>query len=376
MKRPVVLLLGPHRAAVSGVSTHLNLLFASRLAQDFDLAHFQVGSEGRAGGPLARAWSLLASPFALAAAILARRADLVHINTSLNMRAFWRDLAYLVVTRLCGARALYQVHGGALPQQFFPSGRAAEAIARMTLRMADAIVVLAEVELDAYRRYFPGQPVVLCPNGIEVVQYANCARMAGGAAADLKLVYVGRLAAEKGLFEVLEGLSLARRRGVRARIALAGSGPDEARLRRYAEQSGLAADTAFVGPVHGDDKIRLLAASDVLVLASHAEGLPYALLEGMAAGNAVITTRVGAIPDVVSEGVHGLFVPPRDPQAIAGAIAALARDRAVLERMRNACRLRIAGGYSLERLAGRFKNLYAEICAARQMKAADAAMKR
>ena len=47
MKRAVVLVLGPHREAVSGVSTHLNTLFASRLADDFSLIHFQVGSEGR-----------------------------------------------------------------------------------------------------------------------------------------------------------------------------------------------------------------------------------------------------------------------------------------------------------------------------------------
>lgn len=368
MKRPVVLVLGPHRSAVSGVSTHLDLLFASKLAGDYALLHFQVGSEGRTETRRARALRLLASPFALIAEIYRRRAALVHINTSLNARAFWRDLIYLFVVRGCGARVLYQVHGGALPQQFFPRGRIAAAVVGAVLRMADAIVVLGEIELEAWRRYLPGHPVLLCPNGIDVAQYARHPRAPADAAAPLKLVYIGRLAAEKGLYEVLAGLERARRRGINVRLALAGSGPDQARLRRFAEERGLGADVAFVGAVHGDEKVRLLCASDVLVLASHAEGLPYALLEGMAAGTPVITTRVGAIPDVVTERTHGLFVPLRDPEAIARAIETLAADRAMLERMREPCRQRIASGYSLGRLAGRFRNIYAEICAARQMK--------
>jgi glycosyltransferase involved in cell wall biosynthesis len=365
MERPVVLMLGPHRNAVSGISTHLNLLFSSRLADEFSLVHFQVGSEGRAESRMRRLARILASPLSLAAAILVHRAALVHVNTALNARAFWRDIAYLIVARLCGARVLYQVHGGALPQQFFPRGRAATAVLRKTMRLAHAIAVLAQVELEAYRKFFPGQLVLACPNGVDVAQYSTFARAHSDAAAPLELVYVGRLAAEKGLYETLRGLQLARRDGVRARIVLAGSGPEEARLRQFAQELGLAADATFVGPVSGADKITLLTNADVLVLASYSEGLPYALLEGMAAGAAVITTRVGAIPDVVTEGVHGLFVPSRDAGAIAHAISRLAADREALARMGRACRRRIAGGYSMERLSRELRALYVDICAAR-----------
>ena len=63
ISQPVLLLLGPHRAAVSGVSTHINLLMDSGLAEDFDLVHFQVGSEGREEGAAGRFLRLLVSPF-------------------------------------------------------------------------------------------------------------------------------------------------------------------------------------------------------------------------------------------------------------------------------------------------------------------------
>jgi glycosyltransferase involved in cell wall biosynthesis len=119
----------------------------------------------------------------------------------------------------------------------------------------------------------------------------------------------------------------------------------------------------FAGLVEGKCKEELLAASDVLVLASYAEGLPYALLESMAAGTPPIATRVGAIPDVVTQGVHGLLIAPHDANAICRAITTLAADRELLQRMSNAGRLRVATTYSVERLAGDFCRLYAALCA-------------
>ena len=97
-------------------------------------------------GRLAR---LAASPFTLALEILRRRPPVVHINTSLNLRAYWRDLAYLLVAKACGARVVYQVHGGALPERFCNGSRLAGAFLRATLGLPDAIVVLALAELEA-----------------------------------------------------------------------------------------------------------------------------------------------------------------------------------------------------------------------------------
>ncbi|HSW84662.1 MAG TPA: hypothetical protein VLH12_14355, partial [Usitatibacter sp.] len=159
MNRPVVLMLGPHRAAVSGVSTHLNLLMESALGDDFDVVHFQVGSEGRDEGAIGKTIRLLVSPFFLAASIIFRHVAIVHINTSLNRKAYWRDLAYLFISKALGARVLYQVHGGALPRKFFARSPLLTAWLRRTLGLPDVVVVLAQVELRAYREFVPHQEV-------------------------------------------------------------------------------------------------------------------------------------------------------------------------------------------------------------------------
>jgi glycosyltransferase involved in cell wall biosynthesis len=361
VNRPAVLVLGPHRAAVSGVSVHVNTLLASDLADDFSLIHFQVGGEGGRESRARQVARLASSPFRLAAAILRRGAAIAHINSSLNARAYWRDLVHLLVAKACGARVLFQVHGGKLPADFCGNNRLLEALLRRTLRLPDAIVVLGSIELDAYQQFVRREQVVALPNGIDCLPYASLLRERPDPAGALRLVYVGRLAREKGLYELLAGLKLAHAAGVRARLVITGAGPEEEKLRRLVAAAGIGHAVSFAGPVCGAGKSELFAQSDLFVLPSHAEALPYALLESMAAGVPAIVTRVGAIPDVVLDGIHGLFVPLHDPQAIARAIARLDADRELLAQMGNACRKRIAASYSVERLAGDVRRLYADM---------------
>jgi glycosyltransferase involved in cell wall biosynthesis len=374
--KPVVLVCGPHRDAVSGVSTHVNLLMGSTLADDFELLHFQVGGEGRSEGRWSRIARIAASPFALFATILFRGVAVVHLNTSLNVRAYWRDLAYLWVAKALGARVVWQVHGGALPRDFVGDRRLPAALLRWTLGLPDLVAVLARCELDAYTEFVPGQRVIVMPNGIDCRAFARVPPVRSYAQRALRLAYIGRLAREKGLYETLQGLRIATEIGVDARLAIAGEGAEGPALVRYARALGIANRVSFSSPVFGDEKVRMLGESDVAVLPSYAEGLPYALLEAMAAGIPVLATPVGAIPDVMTHGIHGLLVKPRDPVAIAQAIAELAGDRERLSWMSRACRRRVLAAYSIDRLARELALHYGVLARGVQPDAAGAAAMR
>jgi glycosyltransferase involved in cell wall biosynthesis len=364
VKRPVALLTGPRRAALSGVSTHVNLLMRSGLARTFDLVHFEVGREGRDEGRLMRVGRLLASPLRLAWKVLTHRAALVHVNSVLTARAYWRDLMYVIVARLCRARVLYQMHGGPLPEEFCRGKRLAAAFVRATLGLADVILVLSVAERDAFRRFGVAPRVLTFPNGVDCRHYATRSRERSTPDPALRLLYLGRMVREKGLYELLEALKLARGRDVTAKLVLAGDGPATESLRWTAEAQGLKG-LSFVGPVSGPRKAALFEWADALVLPSYAEGLPYALLEAMAAGVPVIAARVGAIPEVVVDGTNGLLIEPRSAAALAVAICRVARDRSVLERMGQASRATIAARYSIDRLAVRLGRVYTRLCARR-----------
>jgi glycosyltransferase involved in cell wall biosynthesis len=356
-KRRIVL-LSPSLEAVSGVSTHVRILFASELAQDYELLHFQVGSEGRRETSLQKLMRFCLSPLHLAVFLLRTRADIVHLNVSLDPKAYWRDLVYLIVARLLGRRVVSQIHGGELPQDFFRGNAFLTWILRRFLVSSDVVSVLSSEELSAYRKFDPRIRVHLVPNAIDPSGLAGRTR-SRNTVRPLRLVYIGRLVRSKGLFDVIEAMAELKRAGRKVSLCIAGEGQDQAALMAASETAGLGDRIRFLGSVFGADKWRLWLDSDVFVFPTfHKEGLPYSLLEAMAAGCVPVATPVAAIPDVMRDGEHGLFVPANNGLALAIAVAALDDDRAGLSRMAAAARRRALEHYSVDRLADDFRKLY------------------
>lgn len=353
------MLSSPSLDAVSGVSTHVNMLLSSPLAQNFDLLHFRVGSEGQRQKEsfVRMAWRLVSSPLGLALVLYRHRPAVLHLNTSLNQKAYWRDLVYLVVARLMRCDVISQIHGGAMPQTFFPHSRFFTWILRRSLVASCSVVVLSKAEAEAYRTFDRRINVQLVPNAIDSSSLSAAARSFNHDA-PLRLVYVGRLISSKGLFEAVESLRLFKAEGRKFTFRVAGSGPDDLRLRAAVAKAGLERETAFLGPVFGEAKSRLWLESDIFVFPTYHEGLPYAILEAMAAGCVPVTCAVGAIPDVLQEGTHGLFVPPHDTEKLARALVRLDTDREGLACMAHAARERVQTYYTSERLTRDFQRLY------------------
>lgn len=354
-----VCILGPSLAAVSGVSTHLNQLFSSSLAQRYTLLHFQVGSEGRKETAYGKLYRLLSGPIVFFFYFLIRhRPDIVHLNTSLDQKSYWRDLVFMLIAHALGKKIVFQKHGGPLPALFFPNNKVLTGLLQRVLRLPDAIVVLGHEEYDAYRSFVPGQRVVEIANAIEA-EALTTRSLEAETTGRLHLVYVGRLAENKGIFDALEACARLLEQGHDVRFTFAGGGPDETRLKDRVCSLGLHERVRLAGPLFGVEKDALWRSADVFVFPTYHEGLPYALLEAMVAGAVPVTTRVGAIPDVVQDGVHGLFVPPKDVESIIRAIARLDADRSQLSSMARAGRARVLAHYSVVRLAADFGRLYA-----------------
>jgi glycosyltransferase involved in cell wall biosynthesis len=360
-QRTKIAMLGPALVAVSGVTTHLNQLFGSSLANEVTLLHFQVGSEGRKESAVQKLARFLISPFVFAGFLLRMRPHIVHINSSLEPKSYWRDIAYLLVARSLGRKVVYQVHGGALPEEFFSGNAFLTGLLRWVLSMPDAVVLLAQVELDAYQRFVPKQRLVVAANAIDAGPLVS-KPIKSKTAGPLQLVYLGRLAWNKGIYEAIEALGTLVKEGRDLKLSIAGGGPEESAIKQRVAELGLSEHVRFPGPLFGEAKDALWSASDVFVFPTfHREGLPYALLEAMAAGAVPITTRVGGIPDVMQDGVHGLLIEAKDPAGLARAIGRLDDDRDALARMAEAGRQRVLAEYTVERLAQDFKRIYATL---------------
>ena len=357
-----IMLLGPDLGAVSGVSTHLNQLIASAEESGHRFSHFQVGSEGRSESVIAKAFRFCASPIQLLVRSLIERPAIMHVNSAMVPNAFWRDALYVVVGRIARAKIVFQVHGGLLPEDFVGAGRLRRSVVSRVLRKSDAVVLLAESERTAYRSFVPGANVHVIPNAIDASSVIDMERPESPSDRPLRLVYIGRYTAAKGLCDIVDAIAILRERGVTVEMVFAGSGSDEAMLLARVRDRGVQDRVRVQGPVFAEAKDRVWLDSDVFVFPTyHCEGLPYSLLESMAAGAVPVVCPVAAIPDVMSDGEHGLFVPPRDPASLADAIERLHRDRALLRKFSRASRERIRSNYTSARLASDFANLYSSL---------------
>lgn len=354
-----VMLLGPSLTAVSGVSTHLNQLLQSPLAVEFNLIHFQVGGEGRSETSVTKLVRLFLSPLQFFTEVVNKKPQIVHLNTSLEQKSYWRDIAYLLIAKALGKKVIYQVHGGALPQVFFKNSRFLTNILKWILLSTDVVVLLSQEELHAYQNFVRDHYLEVIPNAIEIGIDAHWKLNLSSQDKPLKLIFVGRLAEVKGIFQIIEALALVRARGRDIHLVIAGSGPDMKRLQALVDDKNLNAYASFAGAVYGEEKDRLWREADLFVFPTyHREGLPYAILESMAARTPPIVSPVGAIPDVMKDGVHGYFVPSRNPEALAEIIERLDDDRDLISKMGQACRERIKDYYTVTRLAEDFRNLY------------------
>src|SRR5204862_7277113 len=141
-----------------------------------------------------------------------------------------------------------------------------------------------------------------------------------------------------------------------------GYGPRmEERRQRAAELLGEAATVTG----ERNDAPDLIAAADVFALSSDSEALPLVLIGAMAVGTPVVTTDVGGVGDVVLDGRTGLLVPPRDPRALAAAIARVLDDAALAERLRAEARQFVAEHCSLPAMVAAYLGVYTEAIARR-----------
>lgn len=177
-----------------------------------------------------------------------------------------------------------------------------------------------------------------------------------GIAADVPVVgTVGNMTAKKDHATLLRAFAEVHAQHAGAKLLLVGIGPLEDELRALAASLSLADAVVFTGM--REDVFELLPGFDLFVLSSRFEGLPIALLEAMASGVAPVTTRVGGIPEVITDGEDGLLVDPGDPGALAAALTKLLADGQARGAMAAAAQRR-AADFDLTRAVRQIEGIY------------------
>jgi len=296
-----------------------------------------------------------------------RRPHIVHTNST--KAGFLGRL----VAKCAGVPVIvFTAHGFVLNEPMGILGRSLfTVIERIGGMLSDAIIAVSETDrLTAIQhRVISPDRIVTIRNGLDIESLDS----PHSSAIAQKRVELGLLDSHrvigvvanfyvtKGLPYFLRATAHVKEAFPEAKFALVGDGERRRELEALTNELNLNSSVLFLG--QRNDVPELLPLFDVFVLPSVKEGLPFALLEAMAAARPIVATAVGGVPELILDGQTGLLVPPKDPQALAEAIISLLRNPRMATAMGVAARQRVLDHFTVDRMITETEQIYHRLLA-------------
>jgi glycosyltransferase involved in cell wall biosynthesis len=282
--------------------------------------------------------------FRFVSLLICFRPHVVHLNSSGEFRGPW-DTLVVGLSRIFKIRTIYHLRMGRMPE--IVRDRRWEWWGMLGALVFSSRVIVLDTSSETVLKGVLGfSRVKRLPNAVSVrsIPKENINRPSGIPT----VLYLGHIYPSKGMVELMEAWRMLSPSGWCLRLAGVGSAQYKAALRKLA---GHVVDVQFIGALSQEAAWEELRAAQVFVLPSHTEGFPNSILEAMAAGKAILSTRVGAIPemlDVDTSEPCGVVVAPSDPVALASALRKLMEDQDLRGVLGQRARSKVERCYSMD----------------------------
>lgn len=349
-----VLMVGPDRSVHGGISAIVNSYFEAGLDKEVDLKY--VGTM-REGSKLAKLFVAMGAY--LKFAFLVPNCDVVHVNAASD-RSFMRKSFFIKCARRHGKKIILHQHGGDFKNYYENQiSDKKRRYFREILDMADVMLVLTA----SWKEYFGGLTdsgkIIVFPNGVKTSGMADDNNDVAFEKKDLnKLLFLGRICADKGMDELIGAVSELHDINPLIRLYLGGIYEEERYKRIIEEKKDF---IEYLGWISGEEKDRYLEECGVYVLPSYYEGLPVSVLEAMLHGCVVVSTKVGGVPEIIEDGKEGYLVEPRDEAVLKEALLKAVSDKAEAKRVAQNARKRVLEQFSIEKSVVSLVRIYRDL---------------
>lgn len=360
MRRPRVLMLMQLPPPVHGAALrNLSLAESSILREALDIHVREVAFTrdlkeiGRFS--LAKWVRFVALTCRLTTDMLRIRPDIVYFTLTPSGPAFLRDVALVALIRLSRVPLVLHLRGLGMAEGMRTwLGRC---LRRFVLRKAH-VICLSEGHTSDLGD-LPNLGVYVVPNGIRCEVAAITERKPGVP----QILYLSHYVRTKGVLDFIGALGFLREEGVEFNAVTVGADYDVTRseLEALSIRHGLADRLTIHGPIEGKEKFSAMLRADIFVLPTYWELFPGVVLEAMQCGCAIVSTRTGAISEIISHGQTGLLVASRNQRELADVMKSLVNDPAFRKSLGDAARARYLERYTLEVFERRVRDVLLEI---------------
>jgi len=367
--RGKILLIGPTPPPFQGVAVLTHSLLQSSLSDNFSLFHLDT-SDRR---PMSKAERLnlgnvylaLLHGFKCLWTLFWHRPDVVYVPISQGALGFLRDSLFMVPARWFGAKLVVHLHGGAFDLFYDNASPLTKIMLRFCMRRVDVGIVLCEKFRGIFGDLLPPERVVIIENGLPD-EFGDREPSSFLFANDkLRVVYLGTMMQSKGFVDLVHSAPTVLQQFPNVKFVLVGDGsgfPEFVSAQAWVTEHGLKEHVEFVGPKWGEDKKQLLLSSDIFCFPRRApsEGQPLVILEAMAAGLPLVTTRYAADESTLGE-KGALYAKANDPEDLAAQLITLLRDQALRAEIGLRNRQRFLTRYTMECFAQNLGRVFYEV---------------
>jgi glycosyltransferase involved in cell wall biosynthesis len=354
-----ILLLTPSFDEVGGVSSFCKALIKN-LNSRFEIDHLQTGNQPGNRNPIKRVYFFLGNAFKLRERLRKNGYRLIHLNPSLVVGSILRDSFYVWIIHHFGYKKCVMFHGW--------NENLAETIIKNTILRSCFKKIYGRVELIlvlCHRFKKQLEAMGIDPKRIRIVttmyHQEDYVIQSNSTPTErtTQILFMAVLLRAKGVYIAAEVAKLLVENGVKDFcLTFAGEGPEYSGLKDYIRKNKLDDYIKTVGYVEGKAKQEVLEKGDIFLLPSAGEGCPVVVLEAMGAGLAVVSTSVGAIPDIVEQGLNGILIESNDPIDFYNATISLIENRELLTKMQIANRKKAKENFEAGVVTKKFESLY------------------
>jgi glycosyltransferase involved in cell wall biosynthesis len=364
-----ILVSGHLPPPMGGVAAFYETLLNSSLPERVDLKFVQTSSQKRSfetSGQvsLQNILAAIADCWRFARAVWSFRPQIAHISTAFGL-SFAKHSICVLVARFFGSKVLLHPHCG-FAAVYTDRPAAWQHFFRWVIGLVDGVAATSH-EWNQLLSVMPDCQVFVLPNAIDLKTYQLVAQDRFASMRDgrsFHVLYLGYLGKAKGSFDLVDAARTALHDDHVWEFRLVGgelTPGERTALLGKTETAGLTEVVQICPPVTAADKLTAFRWADAFVYPSYYEGMPMAVIEAMACGLPVVASKVGGLPDLVSNGINGWLVEAGHPDQIADALYRLADSEALCRVMQRQSYQRAVEDFDFEKRVTQLVDIYASI---------------
>ena len=284
--------------------------------------------------------------------MILNKPDIVHIHSSFGP-SFYRKMPFIYMACFRGVPVINHIHGAEFETFYLKASDRKKRRIRKVYGKCTMLIALSE----EWKRNLES---VVSPEKITVIENYCKIPDLSGTEKKKQILFLGEIGKRKGCYDIPEIYGRVLEKGERLPLIMAGDG-ELAEVKKLFEDRDLLESVSFPGWVRGADKDKCLKESGIFLFPSYYEGMPMAVLEAMAYGMAIVTTRVGGIPHLLEDGVSGYLCEPGDIEGLSKRLLELSKDGDKRRKMGERARQKAIEEYSMESHMKKLMDLYGRV---------------